>query len=279
MRRGLSVLVLAGLAAGCGDVNSALQRLSEARRVSADLAIAFTKASGATDRAVMADTDAASIGFAREATTAKQTVHQDIAALRPLLAGLGYDDEAGLLDTFEKQLGRYEALDRQILDLAVENSNLKAQRLSFGPAQEAAESFARAVDAAAYARAGDGWRARAAAATATAAVREIQVLQGPHIAAADDAPMAKIETRMKAEEAIARRALAALPPSADAAGALDRFMTVNTQIVGLSHRNTNVRSLALALNQKQAVVNPCEQTLRALNDALAHRGFPKGRWE
>jgi hypothetical protein len=280
MRRRLAIAVLAtGLAAGCGDVNAALQRVSEARRLSADLAIAFAKASNATDRAVMADTDAASVGFGREAVTAKQAVHQDVSALRPLLAALGFTEETGLLDTFDKQLARYEALDRQILELAVENTNLKAQRLSYGAAQDAAEAFARAIDAATPARAADLYRLKASGATAIAAVREIQVLQAPHIADPDDSSMSKIETRMKAEEAIARRALADLPRSVEAAAALDRFMEVNRQIVGLSRQNTNVRSLALALNQKQALVVPCEQTLRRLNDALAQRGFAKGRWE
>ncbi len=30
-------------------------------------------------------------------------------------------------------------------------------------------------------------------------------------------------------------------------------MTINAQIIGLSRRNTNVRSLALSLNQKEGV--------------------------
>lgn len=287
-RYAVVVIVTGGLAIGCGNVNAALERLAQARHRAADLQVAFTKASHATDRAVMADTDAASVGFAQEAAAAKQIVHQDVAALRPLLIELGYSDETQLLDTFEKQLAAYETLDRQILDLAVENTNLKAQRLSFGAAQEAASAFVQVLDAMSPATAGELWRVRATAATAAAAVREIQVLQAPHIADPDDQSMARIEARMKAEEAAARTALTTLAPMVDppsrarlpaAADALTRFMDVNTQIVGLSRRNTNVRSLALALNEKQQRVAPCEQSLRALGDALARRGYPKGRWE
>ena len=42
-------------------------------------------------------------------------------------------------------VGRIKA--RRILDLAVQNTNLKAQRLAFGPAQEAANRFRNALEA------------------------------------------------------------------------------------------------------------------------------------
>jgi hypothetical protein len=287
-RRFAIAIVAASLIAGCGDVNGALARLSEARQLSADLLIEFTKASDAANRAVMADTDAASVAFAQEATLAKQAVHKDAAALRPLLAGLGYTDDTGLLDEFEKQFAAYEALDRQILDLAVENTNLKAQRLSFDEAQTAAEAFEQAVDAATPATTRDVWHAKAASTAAISAVREIQVLQAPHIAAPDDASMASLEARMKTQETIARNGLSTLSSLVDAPSrqrlgaandALKRFMDVNAQILALSRRNTNVRSLALSLDQKRQVIPRCDQSLRGLGEALAHRGYPKGRWD
>lgn len=284
MRR-LAIVVLAAGVTACGDVNAALARLSQARYLAADLLVEFTKASDASNRAVMADTDAASVAFAQEAAVAKQTVHKDAASLRPLLAGLGYTDETQMLDTFERQFAAYEGLDRQILDLAVENTNLKAQRLSLGSGQAAADAFEQAVDALAPARAADVWRVKAAGATAISAMREIEVLQAAHIAAPDDASMAGFETRMKAQETIARNTLAGLSSSVDApsrkrlaaAGdALNRFMDVNTQIVGLSRRNTNVRSLAMSLDQKRGVTKPCEDTLRALRAALDKHGYSGG---
>lgn len=64
---------------------------------------------------------------------------------------------------------------------------------------------------------------------------------------------------------------------AAAAGALDRFMAVNAEITFLSRRNTNVSSLALSLNQKGRMTGACEESLRALRDALATRGFPGTR--
>jgi hypothetical protein len=269
-------------------VNRALKELSEARALSADLQVQFTKAADAANRAVMADTDALSVEFAREAGTAKQTVHQDIATLEPLLGQLKFDDERRLLRQFVDQFARYEALDKNILELAVENANLKAQRLSFGPAQAAADSLLQALDGVKPASAKDEWRVRALTASAISSVREIQVLEAPHIAERDDSAMTRFEQRMASSEAEARTALKSLAPLvesgsrgrlSDASAALDRFMSVNAQLVGLSRRNTNVRSLALSLNEKRPLTDACEQTLRALNDALAKRGYQRGRWE
>jgi hypothetical protein len=291
MRRWIAlgaIAVTACAIAACGDVNAALEQLSQARQLSAELLVQFTKATDASNRAVMADTDDVSVASAHEAEQAKQVVQRDVDALAPLLQRLNYTDEAGLLQDFVTRFAAYDALDRHVLDLAVENTNLKAQRLSFGPAQQAADAFRDAVDALPASVPGkDVWRARAEVATAVAAVREIQALQAPHIAEAEDAAMARLETRMSASEAAARSALGTLativPPGSQpkltaARTALDQFMHVNAEILALSHRNTNVRSLALSLTQKPALVAACEDRLRALNEALGKRGFGMSRF-
>ena len=43
------------------------------------------------------------------------------------------------------------------------------------------------------------------------------------------------------------------------------------------YKNTNVRSLALSLDEKQKLSTACEESLRALEQALARRGYPAGR--
>ena len=266
---------------------TALEQLVESRRLASDLLVQFTKAADASNRAVMADTDEASVGFAREAEQATVAVEKDAGALAPILSGLGYSNETRLLEEFNSRFAEYRGLDRKILDLAVENSNLKAQRLSFGPGQEAANAFRDSVAAIAPLEpAKDSWRVKALAANAVAALREIQVLQAPHIAEADEAAMTRIEKQMATEEAVARGALANLKtvtqpasrPQLDAAtAALDRFMGINAQIIELSRRNTNVRSLALALGQKRTLTAACEDRLQALQDALAKREFTATR--
>ena len=97
--------------------------------------------------------------------------------------------------------------------------------------------------------------------------------------------MARLEQRMAAAHAVARAALASLDPLVQSASrpriaaattALDTFMNLNAQIVALSRRNTNVRSLALSLDQKRQVAGPCEDALRALVAALDKHGYSGG---
>jgi hypothetical protein len=267
-------------------LETSIQRLVDANKLAADLLVQFSKAGDAANRAVMADTDETSVVFAGEAEQATQAVEKDSAALRSLLTSLQYSNELRLLDEFDKRFAEYRALDRSVLDLAVENTNLKAQRLSFGPAREAADAFQTSLDAVMSATKSDAWRVKALAATAVAAVREIQTLQAPHIAESDDAVMTRIEGRMTASAGVAREQLTMLagataPASRTqlvaASASLDRFLDLNAQLIALSRRNTNVRSLALSLGQKRMRTAACEDSLRALQDALSKRGFSATR--
>jgi len=126
-----------------------------------------------------------------------------------------------------------------------------------------------------------GCRVEALAAQAGAALFEMQVLQAPHIAESQDAAMTRMEDRMAAAEKTARRALeqlqaelgaAATSQLAAASAALDRFKSANDEIVSLSRRNTNVRSLALSFGRKRMVTAEGDDSLRALEQALASHG-------
>jgi hypothetical protein len=217
----LLLTLAAGLALACGDVNAVLEKVSQARQLTADLVVQFTKASDAANRAVMADTDETSVAFARESRQAADTVQKDLGTLRPMLESLGFSDETRLLNEFANKFTEYRTLDQRILDLAVENTNVKAQRLAFGPAQDAADAFRDALNAA----------------TATVGKDE----SAWHLRAATAAP--------------------------------DRFSDLNMQIIVLSRKNTNVRSLALSLDEKRKLTTSCEESLQALQAVLAKQGF------
>jgi hypothetical protein len=276
------------LAISCRETpNAVLTELTEARRLAADLRVQFNKASDASNRAVMADTDEASVAFAREAEQTKRFVQNDVAALSPRLRSLGHAPEMKSLEEFGNHFADYEKLDRGILELAVENTNLKAQHLSFGPAREAADAFRDSLSSlVAHTPSKDRCLVESLVAKAVVAVREVQVLQAPHIAESDDAAMTRLEQEIAALEATAGDAVKALPELVDpkarsevaiAVAALDRFQAISREIVKLSRRNSNVRSLELSLRQKPAVTAACDESLRALQDALAKETFTATR--
>lgn len=279
--RSMRVVLVAGLAfalAGCrGDLGAVFTELTEARRLTADLHVQLTKGDDASNRAVMAETDEASLAFAHDAEQASQAVQSDVAALEPHLRSLGLPSEIRFLDDFTKHLADYLKLDRVILELAVENTNLKAQRLSFGPAREAADGFRSALEALGS-QSKDRCRLESLVAKAVLAVRDIQVMLAPHIAEADDAAMTRMETEMGGLEVAAHGALseisALVEPQgqaqfAAASSSFERFKDVSRQIIALSRRNTNVRSLALSLREKPVLTAACDDSLHALEAALA----------
>jgi hypothetical protein len=282
--RRVLVMFIAGIALSCAreDVNTTLQKLSSARELAADLTVQFTMASDAANRAVMADTDEASKEFAKESRASTAAVQKDVGALRSTLQALGYGPEDKILTEFANNFAEYQRLDENVLGLAVENTNLKAQRLAFGPAQDAANAFRDALRALMPANPAEARHVEALAATAVLTVREIQVLQAPHIADADEAVMTRMEQQMSTSQTAARKALDSLrpivsessrPQLAAAASALNQFLDLNTQIIALSRRNTNVRSLMLSLDEKRKMTLACQDNLRALQAALSKRGY------
>jgi len=269
---------------GCGrPPDPAFTQLAEARLLADDLRVQLAKASNASDRAVMADTDEESVAFAREADQASGSIESKSAALAKRLQSLGYAPELHALQEFTDHFGAYRKLDHDVLDLAVQNTNLKAQRLSFGPVRETANGFRDALQAAAQlAPSKDRCRVDALAARAELAVREIQILQAPHIAEPDDSAMTKIEKEMTERLGSARQVLTTLGAGASpamarqldaAAAALARFDKLSSELVALSRRNSNVRSLALALRRAPQLVAACDGSLAILHEALAKEGF------
>jgi hypothetical protein len=223
----------------------------------------------------MADTDEASAAAGDEAKAARVAIRKNLEALGHALQALGYVEDQRALESFKMNFAAYLKVDDEILPLAVENTNLKAQRLAFGPAQQAAQEFAAAVEAAAR-TATNSCCAEALAGKARAALLEIQVLQAPHIAESEDAAMTRLENRMQESAKAARAAIEELR-APDAGAALDRFLSLNTEIVTLSRRNSNVRSLALSLGRKRMIIAECEADLRALEKALGTHAFSATR--
>ena len=260
--------------AGCGSPQPVLLRLMEARRLAAELQSDFTRANEASERAVLADTDDVSASAARDAAALTASAATRLGELESVVKGLGYSTELERIAAFKGRFDEFQTLDREILALAVENTNLKAQRLSFGAARELGEQIASELEPL---RASSGDAARDAEAL-RANVFELLFLEARHNAEAEDAEMTHLETRAAALLADSRARLARLSGKGDAAQLRatttlwERFVATHDEVIVLSRRNTNVRSLALTLGRKRVVVAACEAELAALRQALAGHG-------
>lgn len=277
----LGAVVSCLLAMACfQSPQTVLERLLDSRRLSAEMLVQFEKTLEAGNRAVLADTDQASATAARDVDQATQALRSDAKVLADDLAALDYQPEISLLQEFSEKLDEANTTSREILRLAALDTNVKAQKLSSGASQDAAARFAAALEPI---RSGKDARTHAIASDAVAALREIQVLQTPHIAEAQDAVMDRLEVSMREEESTVRRSLAELGASAEtraasreASQAFDNFLEQHVQILELSRRNTNVKSLALSLGQERTLAAQCEERLRALQQALEQRDISGG---
>src|SRR5580692_11195634 len=84
-------LALSLEALGCRNAPApAFTQLAEARHLADELRVQLSKASNASDRAVMADTDEESAAFARQAEQAAGAIESGSATLSARLQSLGY---------------------------------------------------------------------------------------------------------------------------------------------------------------------------------------------
>jgi hypothetical protein len=161
----------------------------------------------------------------------------------------------------------------------VENTNLKALRLSFVPATEALSRMEKAVNRLSEdaASSPDSAAIIKAAFQALVAALKIQALEGRHIAEARDEEMDRIEAEMKQLDSQIAHNLN--PPSNSANAALQAtfdevhaayadFQKVHLQILNLSRRNSNIRSFAMSLGAKRNVTGKCRDLLAALEESF-----------
>jgi hypothetical protein len=247
--------------------------------------LALASASEAEKSAVMAITDEDSQKYADQARAATADVERERNELGQLLDAGGTQREKDTLAQFSKSFTDFQRVDSDLLALAVKNTNIKAYNLAFGPAADAITEMNDALSRL-VSKSAPTPDARAVAPLAfgaqTAALR-IQALLAPHIAEESDAKMDAMEARMTRDDQEVRKDLdgmAALPmfngdaDLATAASAYARFSEVRAKIIPLSRENTNVRSLAISLDQKRKVMFLCQDALASLQQAISEESIP-----
>jgi hypothetical protein len=244
-------------------------------RMQLDLA----SASEAEKSAVLAITDQESQTHADQARAASAQVVQEQHQLGALLVNGGGAREQELLSQFAKVFGDFQHIDDEVLALAVKNTNLKAYSLLFGPAADTQAEMDAALERVVtkYAESADAKRVLPLAYGARLGVLRIQALLAPHIAEESDAKMDQMEASMTQEENQIQKDLSGLaglgklvsdPNLSAATSSFAQYSELKARILPLSRENTNVRSLALSLNQKRKAMIVCLDALNALKQEI-----------
>jgi hypothetical protein len=280
-------LVFAGFLYGRARAHRGLYAALESQGKKTELVssmLADLHASAEAEKAaVMAETDEASRALSEEARQASSRLEQSRVELERLVQRGNRPDEKAALQEFNQTWKSYRDLEREILELAVENTNLKAQRLSFGAARDALSDMEAALGRLreqAESRS-DADSIRRLASEAFVAALKIYALHARHIAEPQDAEMDRIEAQMKTLDLEVTDRLSALSRlSTDASGAdiqdaqqaYATFQKVQAEILSLSRRNSNVRSAALALGRKRNTTAACRDSLESLRKAVEAEG-------
>jgi hypothetical protein len=255
-------LVLASLCClGSAACNTPPAIITDARKAELVRALQLQLARSVQNEksATLATSDADSERFAAASRAASSEVERARAELRPLVSSA----ERPMLDAFDAAWAEVAAIDARLLPLAVANSNLKAARLSAGPAAANLDVVLAALDAAALKSPA---RQRQLLQAAVAASR-IQALHAPHIASPDDAEMTAIEARITALEAAVDAAVATLPEG-EGRTAWETYKGLVGQIYELSRANTNVRSFSISIYEKAEATQKCETALLKLVEKM-----------
>jgi len=246
--------------------------------------INMVKSAEAEKRAVMADTDEASVSFAEESLRAAEAVELNLGELAGLIEKYPSGKEEDLKREFGACWAEFREIDRQVLDFAVQNTNLKAARLSFAAGHAAMRQFELVLSRLVSDTPGEPI-CRLVNDAQTAALR-INILHAPHIASPDDEEMDIIEKVIRENDAVVKMSLSGIRPLLPlekkatlqrAAAAYEAFMEITARVLGLSRQNTNIKSFELSMNRKRKTTAQCDEILTSLQDAVQSRSFKATR--
>jgi hypothetical protein len=249
-----------------------------------DIKANLLKSVEAEKSAVLADTDEASKIFADQSLQATAAANEDLHKLHRLVEEGRISEEVKLLGEFDNCWTEFQKIDQVLLELAVQNTNIKATKLSYTEGCGAMTRFEQGL--------GDLIKASLAVAEerqivglafqAFSAMQKIHCLEAPHILASSDQQMDEIEGEMRSAAEQVRISLKTLDslvnekgkaPLMEAEKAYAEFTKVNAEVIELSRQNTNVKSMELSLNKKRKVTVLCEDVLGALQETVRSRTF------
>jgi hypothetical protein len=244
------------------------------------------KAAEAEKSADLAVTDKESQRFADQARVASGNVDKARKQLSPLIAQDDSVRERTRIGEFDRCWTEFRSLDRRILDLAVQNTNLHATNLALTRGAEVVGDLEQNLTGLIDPGAAEGKDVRIVRLAYQAIVAGLKIhdLYAPHIQAETGEQMDGIEKEIKANEQILAGSLQELKRSVPGGGQgavtaaradYAELTKITTQIVNLSRENTNIKSLGLSLGKKRLITAQCDETLSVLQKLIRSRGTSK----
>ena len=266
------------------DKESPLGSQSQKIQLATSMRINFLKNVEAEKNAVLATTDDASEMFADKARKTSNQVEEERKELAAIILHDGVSKEQQIMSEFDSFWVEFRKLDDEILKLATQNSNLKAQKLSSTRFSDDVQSFYKSLKNLIDQDLRDnqpGYISLYAYESITAAF-QIFALQKAHIEEADDAKMDQMEHEMKTCSYTAEKALQLLRRlpelSADenlknAESTYQQMIEVNAEILKLSRLNTNMKSSEMSLGKIRLITDKCQEILGVLQNTVESRQF------
>jgi hypothetical protein len=246
------------------------------------------KAVEAEKSAVLSESDPAALALAGQARALAQAVETDRQEMHRLLGLDARPDETKLLAEFDAAWAEFQKIDQELLQLATDNTNLRATSLSRSEATRQIKQFEAAI--AVSIRAAEGQPQAAStnllAGRAVSSALHILILHAPHIDAAADADMDAMEAEMGSRASQVAQDLGQLQGLVGPAGqdglrqaqaAFDDFMRTTAEVTRLSRMNNSIKSMELSLGRKRKVVALCDDALAALQSVVQARSFKATR--
>jgi hypothetical protein len=242
----------------------------------------------AEKNAVLAITDEASEAFATQARQAADGVENSRKEIESIIHQEKLPRETEMINEFNSCWSQYRKLDETILDLAIQNTNLKAQKISATQCAQEMEHFEESLNRIINRNRNESQCNKAVMLSYEALTASLKVfaLHKPHIEEANDHEMDKIEQSIKSYDESARKALGSLRSIANlsdnedlknAETAYERFLNLTGEVLKLSRMNTNIKSADLSLGKIRLISSQCQEILATLQETVQAQQFKATR--
>jgi hypothetical protein len=238
--------------------------------------------------AVMAITDEESRKFADQSSVASSAVENNLDLLRLFTRAASLQNEQKFVTEFSDCWEEFRRLDQAILELAVQNTNLKAASPSQEKGSEATERIESTLNniMSTYSETLNDRQVTRLSYRAINACLKIKILHNSHIAEPSDENMNQLEAKIKKEENEAAICFAELATIVggrhqntlrQAQEAFTKYMQVTASVLQLSRQNSNIKSMELSLSKKRKTTAVCDEILAALQESVQKRSVQATR--